>query len=362
MDRIHSESSSEGSSTSEEGEGQVECVTEDDDAASAITEDDSQREVGDLSISQQGKEGQASSIPKADTNEIVEGGSAGIKGKDGDTGQSSTTDGILTDSGTSDGTDKGTDLPTTPTVVKDGGFPSLIPYISLVFVVVVGISIFVFFLWKGYDNNVPPKILLILFSCVKYFPFAEGRRRRRRYKHMEQMRGPSLEEEITDHMEHVNIPTASFGYTMTKRRPSLRSTPQKQHKRVNKRTIIDIHLEVLDECKKADWELTKQDLLEILALEFMQKEHSACMKDQNIGNYRTKCNNVSFDDPIGTDTGLSTGRGSMVQIPRDRVHRVVVPRLEVRGMEFPGFDNIEQEEKEEKEKFKNILRHRSIRT
>ncbi|ANQ08193.1 SICA antigen [Plasmodium coatneyi] len=50
-------------------------------------------------------------------------------------------------------------------------------------------------------------------------------------------------------------------------------------KSVGRRTIIDIHLEVLDECQKGDLHLTKENFFEILVQEFMG---SKFIKDKNV--------------------------------------------------------------------------------
>ncbi|ANQ07311.1 Uncharacterized protein PCOAH_00019240 [Plasmodium coatneyi] len=73
-------------------------------------------------------------------------------------------------------------------------------------------------------------------------------------------------------------------YTLVKERKQPRSVPtrtKRPKKRVGRRTgrpvvgrrtIIDIHLEVLDECQNGDTNLTKQDFFEILVKEFMGSE------------------------------------------------------------------------------------------
>ncbi|ANQ05734.1 SICA antigen [Plasmodium coatneyi] len=92
--------------------------------------------------------------------------------------------------------------------------------------------------------------------------------KRRRYKRAHQVRGPpSLEEQLPDHVGQQDGPQE---YTLVKERKS-HSTPKKGRKKrgVGRRMIIDIHLEVLDECQKGDVALTKEDYFTILVQEFM---------------------------------------------------------------------------------------------
>ncbi|ANQ06405.1 SICA antigen [Plasmodium coatneyi] len=98
---------------------------------------------------------------------------------------------------------------------------------------------------------------------------------RKRYKRAPQLRGPSLEQHIVD---HVDQPGPREYYIVKERKPS--STPKKRRKKrsvgrrggVRRRMIIDIHLELLDEYQKGDLHLTKEDFFAILVQEFMGSE------------------------------------------------------------------------------------------
>ncbi|ANQ07341.1 SICA antigen [Plasmodium coatneyi] len=139
----------------------------------------------------------------------------------------------------------------------------LTPYLPLA-PVLIGISAMSYLLWK-------------------YFFLGK---RRKRYKRAHQVRGPpSLEEHFLHHVDQDDGP---HEYTLVKERKQPRSVPTGRTKRPKKRadrhgvglrTIIDIHLEVLNECQKGDAQLTKEDFFEILIQEFMGNEF---MKEENI--------------------------------------------------------------------------------
>ncbi|ANQ06398.1 SICA antigen [Plasmodium coatneyi] len=92
---------------------------------------------------------------------------------------------------------------------------------------------------------------------------------RRRYRRAYQVRGPTVEGQLLDHVDQDGDPHA---YTIVKERKP-RSTPIKRRNKrcvdrragrrggVRRRTVIDIHLEVLDECQKGDTKLVQEDFL-----------------------------------------------------------------------------------------------------
>ncbi|ANQ08621.1 SICA antigen, partial [Plasmodium coatneyi] len=108
--------------------------------------------------------------------------------------------------------------------------------------------------------------------------FGMLRKGRKRYKRAHQVRGPSLEQQIVDHVDHLG---SREYYIVKERKP--RFTPKKRRKKraarrragrrgVGRRMIIDIHLEVLNECQKGGLHSTKEDFFEILVKEFMESE------------------------------------------------------------------------------------------
>ncbi|ANQ07792.1 SICA antigen [Plasmodium coatneyi] len=104
-------------------------------------------------------------------------------------------------------------------------------------------------------------------------------KRRRRYKRAHQVRGPSsLEEQLPDHA--VDQDDGSHEYTLVKeRKPRRRPRRSPAKKPVSRRMIIDIHLEVLDECQREDKQLFQKDFFEILIREFIGSEF---MKEENV--------------------------------------------------------------------------------
>ncbi|ANQ08845.1 SICA antigen [Plasmodium coatneyi] len=107
------------------------------------------------------------------------------------------------------------------------------------------------------------------------------RKKRKRYRRTHQVSGPPLEEQVVDHVD--NQDDDPHEYTLVKGRRQPRSVqtgrtkrPKKRpaHRRpgrraVGHRMIIDIHLEILDECQKGDTKLFQEDFFEILVQEFM---------------------------------------------------------------------------------------------
>ncbi|ANQ06445.1 SICA antigen [Plasmodium coatneyi] len=134
-----------------------------------------------------------------------------------------------------------------------------------------------------YLPTIPTTIGIITMSYLlwKYF-FFRGKRRKRHTRAHQVSGRPSLEEHLLDHVEQQDGP---HEYTLVKERkprsvPTGRTkSPKKQgvdhragRRGVGHRTIIDIHLEVLDECQKGDLHSTKENFFEILVQEFMGSE------------------------------------------------------------------------------------------
>ncbi|ANQ10603.1 Pvstp1 [Plasmodium coatneyi] len=181
-------------------------------------------------------------------------------------------------------------LPSRPSrrvVEKEGVLdPSdlLTPYLPTI-PVFLGISAMTYLLWK-------------------YFGML--RKTRKRYKRARQITGPTLQEQIIDHVDdQVDGPHA---YTLVKERKR-RSTPKKRRKKCSgRRMIIDIHLEVLDECQRGDVTLTKEDYFTILVQEFMGIEF-------------IKKDFVPKEEV------------SMVDVPKESVSREVVPKEQVPSLD-----------------------------
>ncbi|ANQ08378.1 SICA-like antigen [Plasmodium coatneyi] len=127
----------------------------------------------------------------------------------------------------------------------------------------------------------------------KYF-FLGKRRKRHRRAH--QVSGPPPLGEILAHVD--DQADGPHAYTLVKERKP-RSTPTRTKRekkqgvdgRVCHRTIIDIHLEVLDECQKGDLHSTKEDFFEILVQEFMG---SNFIKEENVPREQVPCSDSWF--------------------------------------------------------------------
>ncbi|OTN65990.1 SICAvar, type I (fragment) [Plasmodium knowlesi strain H] len=133
-------------------------------------------------------------------------------------------------------------------------FDSIHPYLPLV-PSILGIITITYFLWKYFGQL--------------------GKIRRFRRSPPE-IPGPSVQEQVLDHVQQ----DSSHEYRLVKERKP-RSAPTRTKRsgrdpagsgRVNRRTIIEIHFEVLDECQKGDTQVNQKDFLELLVQEFMGSE------------------------------------------------------------------------------------------
>ncbi|CAA9989273.1 SICAvar, type II [Plasmodium knowlesi strain H] len=126
-------------------------------------------------------------------------------------------------------------------------FDSIHPYLPLV-PPVLGIMTITYFLWKYFGQ----------LGKIRRFRRAPSR-----------IPGPSVQEQLLDHVQK----DSSHEYRLVKeRKPRSVPTREKRSGRVNRRTIIEIHFEVLDECQKGDSQLAQKDFLELLVREFMGSE------------------------------------------------------------------------------------------
>ncbi|SBO24172.1 SICAvar, type I [Plasmodium knowlesi strain H] len=124
----------------------------------------------------------------------------------------------------------------------------LTPFLPLA-PVSIGLSAMAYYLWKYFG------------------PLGKGGPRLRRSP--AEIPGPSVQEQVLDHVEEAG----SHEYRLVKeRKPPSAPTRTKRSGRANRRTIIEIHFEVLDECQKGDTQLNQKDFLELLVQEFMGSE------------------------------------------------------------------------------------------
>ncbi|OTN66927.1 SICAvar type I [Plasmodium knowlesi] len=124
----------------------------------------------------------------------------------------------------------------------------LAPFLPLA-PVSIGLSAMAYYLWKYFG------------------PLGKGGQRFRRSP--AEIPGSSVQEQVLDHVQQ----DSSHEYRLVKeRKPRSVPTRTKRSGPVNRRTIIEIHFEVLDECQKGDTQLNQKDFLELLVQEFMGSE------------------------------------------------------------------------------------------
>ncbi|CAA9989274.1 SICAvar, type I [Plasmodium knowlesi strain H] len=124
----------------------------------------------------------------------------------------------------------------------------LTPFVPLA-PVSIGLSAMAYYLWKYFG------------------PLGKGGARLRRSP--TEIPGSSVQEQLHDHVQQ----DSSHEYRLVKeRKPRSAPTRTKRSGRANRRTIIEIHFEVLDECQKGDTQLNQKDFLELLVQEFMGSE------------------------------------------------------------------------------------------
>ncbi|ANQ05830.1 SICA antigen [Plasmodium coatneyi] len=144
-------------------------------------------------------------------------------------------------------------------------------------------------------------ILVMSYLLWKYFGMLG--KARKRYRRAHQLRGPiPLEQQIVDHLDE----DGPHAYTLLKERKprSFATGGMKRSKglvgrRAGHRMIIDIHLEVLEECQKGDLHSTKKDFFEILVQEFMGSEF---MKSEFIKEENAPTEDVPKEQVQGSDS------------------------------------------------------------
>ncbi|ANQ08842.1 SICA antigen [Plasmodium coatneyi] len=160
----------------------------------------------------------------------------------------------------------------------------------------------------------------------KYLFFGK---RRKRYRREHQVSGPTLQEQPLDHVDQDD---GSHEYTLVKKRRQPRSVPTRTKmpkkqgvgRPVGRRTIIDIHLEVLDECQKGDKQLVRKDFFEILVQEFMGSEF---IKEKNVPNV-----NVPNEEIPSSDSGFAVpGLGFREEdfLPKGNVPMYDIPKEQI---------------------------------
>ncbi|ANQ08261.1 SICA antigen [Plasmodium coatneyi] len=165
----------------------------------------------------------------------------------------------------------------------------------------------------------PAMIGISIMSYLLWKYFGMLRKTRKRYRRVRKALGPTLEHQLVDHVDHPG----PHAYALVKERKP-RSTPIKRRKKrglgcpragrrrgVRRRTIIDIHLEVLDECQKGGLHSTKEDFFEILVQEFMGY---GFLEEENVPKEQVPCLDSGFrvdvprEDVPSSVSGFREGR------------------------------------------------------
>ncbi|ANQ07521.1 SICA antigen [Plasmodium coatneyi] len=201
--------------------------------------------------------------------------------------------------------------------VKEVNFvDSSVPYLPLA-PILIGLSSMTYLLWK-------------------YFALPG---KRKRYRSVPQVSSPpSLEEEqLLDRVDDQD--DGPHEYTLVKEHKQPRSAPKegrmKRPKKqgvdspagrraVGRRTIIDIHLEVLDECRKGDLHLTKEGFLKIIVEEFMGPQ---IIKQENVPKERVLSSDSGFGFGVPEEQVPSSNSGFREEdfVPKEDVPKEQVP-------------------------------------
>ncbi|SBO26097.1 SICAvar, type I (fragment) [Plasmodium knowlesi strain H] len=119
----------------------------------------------------------------------------------------------------------------------------------------------------------PATVAISIFSYLIWKYFAQLRKIRLYRRAPLRIPGPSVQEQVLDHVDEAG----PHEYRLVKERkpPSVPARTKRSGLdpagggRVNRRTIIKIHFELVDECQKGNTKLTQNDFLELLVREFM---------------------------------------------------------------------------------------------
>ncbi|SBT72987.1 STP1 protein [Plasmodium ovale] len=145
----------------------------------------------------------------------------------------------------------------------------------------------------------------LLFQLYKYTPFGLllGRRRKRKKQDLKRIfeipEKPAYETPniIVHELEDPNLVGQTVEndvYTKLLKINRCKQEMQKRKKK-NKKTLIEVHMEVLEECKNNEWELYKGDFLEICLRGFINKENETYQK---FPNSKLTINNIKNEKTI----------------------------------------------------------------
>ncbi|ANQ09496.1 SICA-like antigen [Plasmodium coatneyi] len=187
--------------------------------------------------------------------------------------------------------------------------------------------------------------------CVPeaFFPFYHlyfflGKRRKRHRRAYDVSGPPPLEEQPLDHVD--DLPGRPHEYTLVKERkprsaPTGTQSPKERTDRcadrrgVRRRMIIDIHLEVLDECQRENLHLTKEDFLKIIVEEFMGPQF---IKQENVPKECVPMEDFVAKESVPPEDVPSSDSGFRVDVPQEKVPS------SVSGFGFWGEDFVPKED------------------
>ncbi|KJP85112.1 hypothetical protein AK88_05251, partial [Plasmodium fragile] len=141
-------------------------------------------------------------------------------------------------------------------------------------------------------------VAVLGYSLWKYFAFL-GQKRRRTYRTVRDVPSPPLDDEILDHLQRGGAPPPDYGYKMIRDRQPPSTSGSARPPRVHTRTIIELHLEVLNQCEATDWENVKEDYLQIVVKQFAPEFAQDLLRDDDTNNNILGVS-TSDQDPPGT--------------------------------------------------------------
>ncbi|KJP85431.1 hypothetical protein AK88_04934 [Plasmodium fragile] len=146
-------------------------------------------------------------------------------------------------------------------------------------------------------------VALLGYSLWQYFAYL-GQPRRRAYRTVRDVPSPPLDEEILQHLQRGELPPPVYGYTVMRapRRDTFADRRGPRPPRVHKRTIIELHLEVLNECEAAEWENVKDDYLQILVEQFMGDDNGRCGAPVSSSNQESTTGHSTTADSTTLDS------------------------------------------------------------
>ncbi|KJP84840.1 hypothetical protein AK88_05528 [Plasmodium fragile] len=155
-------------------------------------------------------------------------------------------------------------------------------------------------------------VALLGYSLCKYFAYL-GTKRRRKFRTVRDVPSPPLDEDILQHLQRGEPPPPDYGYTMVRdTQPGKLPADRRAQRppRVHTRTIIDLHLEVLNDCEATNWENVKDDYWKIVVEEFAHElmraahGHSSSL-DAPTTNQALSRNTLSANVHPPTDTAVT---------------------------------------------------------